>query len=91
MCLDYFITSRISASAIEGTQIDEEEMKVMGRPAWLLGQRRRKVAPVLKGKGHPLDNFRDLARVVAIGNGDFLHPEWFHPHLGGFGHRCSCN
>ena len=63
----------------------------MSRPAWLLGQRTKKLESVLRGGNHALDNCRDFARAVAIGTNHFLYHRWVHSHPVGFGDRCPCN
>ena len=40
---------------------------------------------------HALDNFRNFARAMAIGNGHFLHVGWFHPLRVAPGCHCSGN
>ena len=92
MCLDYFITSLGSASAVEQTPIAERgdgsyEAAIL--VVW--GKVREYSNLVLRGGGRALDSFHGFARAVAIGTGHFLHPKWFHPYSVGCGHRCSSN
>jgi 6-phosphogluconate dehydrogenase (decarboxylating) len=63
----------------------------MRRPPSFLGRRAKKFESVIGGENRALDNFRNLARAVAIGTDHFLHDGWIHPHPVGFGHRCSCD
>jgi hypothetical protein len=57
----------------------------------VLGQRIKKLESILRREKRALDDFRDLARAVAVGAGYFLHLGWVHPHPVGAGHRYSCN
>src|SRR5260370_15306857 len=56
-------------------------------PAFSAGPKRLKFKSFEKENLNALDNFCNLARLMALGTSHLLHVRWIHPHPVGVSHR----